>query len=87
MKGMSKKWKLLGYDTFSSEWYILPGSFASEKDAQTAADRRLDDLERTQPSASSGGQGSLGIQDRVFIQRPDGSKYRHIRRKLAPERN
>jgi len=84
---MSKPWKLLGYDTFSSEWYSLPGSYRSEREAQAAADARLDDLERTQPSRSSGGQGDLGIQDRVFIQRPDGSQYRHARRRLSPERN
>ena len=67
--------KLLGYDTFSNEWYDLD-KFKTEKEAVRAGKTRLRDLEVTQPSATSGGQESMGIQDRVFIERPDGSKYR-----------
>ncbi len=67
--------KLLGYDTFSDEWYDLD-EFKTEAEAQTAGRERLEDLEKTQPSHQSGGQAPQGIQDRVFIQRPDGSKYR-----------
>lgn len=68
-------WKLVGYDTFSNEWYDLE-SFKTEKAALTAAKKRLEELEKTQPATSSGGQGRYGIQDRVFIERPDGSQYR-----------
>jgi hypothetical protein len=73
-------WKLQGYDTFSSEQYPLEGVYPDEPTAQRAADRRLADLERQQPTATSGGQAPGGIQDRVYIVRPDGSKYRWNRR-------
>jgi hypothetical protein len=69
-------WKLLGYDTFDGMWYALQGEYESEWDARAAAQQRLMELERTQPTESSGGQSSTGIQDRVFIVRPDGTKYR-----------
>jgi len=65
--------KLLGFDTFSSEWYSL-GSFHTEGKALAAAQAKLRVLEHTQPSRSSGGQS--GIQDRVFIERPDGTQAR-----------
>lgn len=70
------KWRLLGYDAFEGGPDALYGlgEFASEADAQIAARKRLLDLEITQPSGSSGGQG--GIQDQVFIVRPDGTTYR-----------
>lgn len=68
-------WKLLGYDEFSSEWYDLD-SYPTEKAAQNAAKKRLQELEKTQPTGSSGGQGFYGIQDRVFIERPDRTRYR-----------
>lgn len=69
-----RRWKLEGYDTFEGAYYPLPGTFRTEFAAQTAARARLTELEKTQPSASSG--GACGIQDRVFIIRPDGSHYR-----------
>ncbi len=68
------KWRLLGYDTFSSEEYPLEGEYDTETDAIAAARARLAELEETQPSESSGGQD--GIQDRVFVIRPDGSCFR-----------
>jgi hypothetical protein len=67
-------WKLQGYDTFAREYYPLDGEFDTEADAITAAKSHLADLEREQPSASSGGQD--GIQDRVYIIRPDGTFFR-----------
>ena len=68
-------WKLAGYDTFSDEWYGIGGAeYPSETAAQAAAQEKLKELEALQPSAQSGGQS--GIQDRVYIQRPDGT---HIR--------
>lgn len=67
--------KLMGLDTFSSEWYSL-GSFATEEKARTAGLVKLRELEESQPSSSSGGQAEMGIQDRVFILRPDGTRHR-----------
>ena len=47
-----------------------------EQEARAAAIEQLEELEKHQPSAQSGGQPSKGIQDQVFIARPDGSSYR-----------
>ena len=68
-------WKLIGYDTFAGEWYDLSGSYPSEASARRAAQRQLCKLEKLQPSAQSGGQS--GIQDQIYIVRPDGSHYRY----------
>jgi uncharacterized protein involved in type VI secretion and phage assembly len=74
-KAKSKgKWKLAGYDTFSSEWYDLDGRYGTKKKAQEAARKRLRSLERSQPTSTSGGQS--GIQDQVFIVDPDGGRTR-----------
>lgn len=70
-------WKLEGYDTFDGEYYSLEGEYTSEADARKAAKARLEELEKTQPSDSSGGQTAMGIQDRVFILGPNGSRYRY----------
>ncbi|HEY5446680.1 MAG TPA: hypothetical protein VIJ87_19920, partial [Pyrinomonadaceae bacterium] len=69
--------KLLGYDTFSNEWYNLE-EFSTEKKAREAGIKRLEELAISQPASSSGGQTSGGIQDRVFIEFPDGNRYRVI---------
>ena len=66
-------WKLKGYDTFAREPYTLPGRYFSQAAAERAAWRRLRELEVTQPQTMSGGQN--GIQDRVYIIRPDGTQY------------
>jgi hypothetical protein len=71
----SGRWRLRGHDTFAGENYPLPGGFRTEKAAQNAARRRLAELERSQPSATSGGQD--GIQDQVYVVRPDGTSYRY----------
>ncbi len=71
-----KKWTLEGYDTFSNESYSLQGSYNSEKEARAAASLRLGRLEQSQPTASSGGQGFGGIQDRVYIVSPTGERTR-----------
>ena len=76
MSKTKKKWKLEGYDTFSSESYSLDGEYNSEAEARAAAKKRLAHLEKTQPSSESGGQGFCGIQDRVYIVAPDGTKSR-----------
>jgi len=67
-------WKLQGHDTFSREDYPLPGEYETEDEAIAAAHERLEHLETTQPSRTSGGQG--GIQDRVYVIRPDGTRFR-----------
>jgi hypothetical protein len=72
------RWKLQGYDVFSDEYYRLPGRHWTEALARMAARRYLKSLERMQPSASSGGQKKGGLQDRVFILRPDETGYRYV---------
>ena len=73
---MDEQWKLEGYDTFSEESYSLSGNYPDRQSAEAAARKRLLELERTQPTSSSGGQDEHGIQDHVFVVRPDGTKYR-----------
>jgi hypothetical protein len=82
------KWKLEGYDAFSGDPYPLGtilveggGTLDGLKpecrtygEAWADALKALALLERTQPSASSGGQS--GIQDRVYIVHPDGRRER-----------
>ena len=70
----ARLWKLQGYDTFSREDYPLPGEYETEESAIAAAHERLEYLESTQPSLTSGGQD--GIQDQVYVNRPDGSRFR-----------
>jgi hypothetical protein len=73
------KWGLMGHDTFQGgpdAFYPLPGEFDTEVEAQEGARRRLAELEIEQPSSSSGGQAATGIQDRVYVVRPDGTIYR-----------
>jgi hypothetical protein len=78
----TRRWKLLGYDTFSNEWYTYrddkfkPLEFKSFNAAKEAARKKLTELEKSQPSTSSGGQGFFGIQDRVFIETPEGEQIR-----------
>lgn len=67
----SKGFNLLGFDTFEGEYYPLPGVYHTYKAALNAARARLKALEMEQPSQRSGGQS--GIQDQVFIQRPNGN--------------
>ena len=76
MKKFKRVWHLVGYDTFANEWYNLDGEFHSLAAVEKAARARLELLEQRQPSASSGGQGLGGIQDRVFIETPEGRRYR-----------
>jgi hypothetical protein len=88
----AETWKLEGYDTFDGESYPLGDvklasgatidgmqpSYPSYEAARADALKRLAHLERTQPTASSGGQGFGGIQDRVYIIHPDGRRERVI---------
>jgi hypothetical protein len=74
-RGMpSRLWKIQGHDTFSREDYPLPGEYETEEEAVAAAHERLEHLEATQPSPTSGGQD--GIQDQVYVIRPDGIVFR-----------
>lgn len=70
----NKPWKLVGWDTFSHEEYPI-SEHKTQDLAEAAAAKRMQELEERQPSKSSGGQGVFGIQDRVYIQRPDGTQY------------
>jgi hypothetical protein len=67
-------WKISGYDTFANEAYPLGGRYASQAAAERAARKRLGLFELMQPGDVSGGQA--GIQDHVYVHRPDGSSYR-----------
>jgi hypothetical protein len=67
-------WQVKGWDTFAGESYPI-GSYSTEAGAVRAAQRHLRSLEKSQPTAQSGGQAPGGIQDRVSIVRPDGSEY------------
>lgn len=84
-------WRLEGYDTFDGQSYPLgtirlegstesidgmKPSYDSYEDALADARKRLAGLETSQPAARSGGQGTYGIQDRVFIIHPDGRRER-----------
>ncbi len=68
------RWRLLGVDAFAGEDYTIEGEYDTEAKAVAAAEQRLAELEKTQPSAESGGQN--GLQDRVYVVRPDGSCFR-----------
>lgn len=64
----SAPWGLRGVDTFADETYEIEGNYESELAATAAGHRQLDDINRLQPKATSGGQD--GIQDRIFIVGP-----------------
>lgn len=72
------KWCLEGFSVVENRPYPLRGECDNEADALDAARLRLAHLERFQPTESSGGQDDDGIQDRIFIVRPDGSRYRFV---------
>jgi hypothetical protein len=69
--------KLLGYDMFSREWYSLD-QFSTWDKARKAGVKKLEELAISQPANSYGGQSINGIQDRVFIEHPNGKRYRVI---------
>lgn len=71
-----KPWKLAGYDTFDGHFYKIEGMYDTEEDAIKAAHKRLIELEELQPTEYSGGQPPFGIQDIVYVVRPDGFMYR-----------
>lgn len=69
------EWRLEGYDTFEEVAYPLEGTYGRREEAEAAAEARLAELERSQPTATSGGQN--GIQDRIFLVSPDGARIRY----------
>lgn len=77
--------RLEGYDTFEAgsthgdhPFYPIEGEYDTLAQVERAGRRKLAELEKDQPTESSGGQGVNGIQDRVFIVYPDGSKVRFM---------
>jgi len=72
---LSRRWIIEGWDTFAGEPYHV-GRYFTESGARRRARRYLRKLEAMQPAETSGGQSPDGIQDRVFIVRPDGTRYR-----------
>ncbi len=77
LRSSSPAWSLQGFDTFAGEYYSLGGRYSAEQAVRRAARKELRRLEKAQPSSQSGGQGPDGIQDRIFIVRPDKSMYRY----------
>jgi len=73
---LSAEWNLDTKDGFDmeAEPFRLSGPYGSEEEALRAADARFAELEALQPCAESGGQE--GIQDRLYLVRPDGSSRR-----------
>lgn len=85
MESRRSKWRIEGYDTFESQWdmesdpfYPIEGEWDTEEEALKAAKDYLRIIEKHQPTSTSGGQSAAGIQDHVYIVRPDGSKYRCV---------
>lgn len=66
----SSKWHLMGQDGFDYETYPLAYDIDDLETAQLLMSARRRELERTQPTGSSGGSGFGGIQDRVEIIHP-----------------
>src|SRR5262245_31069743 len=73
-------WGVDGYDTFEGgdAYYNVTKGLATEAEARAAASEYLRKIEAHQPSEHSGGQDPYGIQDRVFIVRPDGPRERVV---------
>lgn len=69
-------WRIAGLDLFDGTFYDLDGEFATEESAQEAACKRYDELDKTQASAGD-------LQDRVYIVRPDKTKYRALKARTA----
>ena len=74
-KSVPGKFKLLVYDAFEGEFY-QEKTYKTEDEALESARDKLSALEKAQPSTRSGGQEQSGIQDRVFIQYPNGRLIR-----------
>jgi hypothetical protein len=72
-------WRVLGIDGFDDDaGFYLVAKCDTEQEAFERAQSYLQELERTQPISSSGGQGPDGIQDQVYIQRPEDGAIKRI---------
>lgn len=78
IKNLTKnKWRIEGWDVFDAGNYKIEGEYDTEEQALEAANLELFELEKVQPTKTSRGQSAMGVQDRIYIVRPDGSKYRY----------
>jgi len=68
----SNCWRLSGWDTFAHESYPI-GDFPDEASAREAAKKRL--KKYAQSRHRTGGPPPGGIEDLIFVVRPDGSSY------------
>ena len=82
---MKETWRVLGFDAFDEEYYPLSGDFETEDGAKKLASEKFDQINLSQPDEQSSGQDDDGIQDRLFIEKPDGSLIRFL--PLSPETN
>lgn len=74
LRRLRGEWTIEGWDTFGGHSYSIPGRYRNEAAAALAARRYLKNLERMQPTESSGGQA--GIQDQVHVRGPGGQSIR-----------
>ena len=82
------RWKVLGQDAFDTKaGMYTKGEYITETEALHAAYKYLVDLDETQPASESGGQRSGGLQDRVYIEAPDGKIRRITAMKTSGEIN
>ena len=65
-KTKTNDWKIVGFDSFDMEWYPIEGTYATEEEAEKAARARL------KPVLI----GQQDIQDRVFVEDPNGNVRR-----------
>ncbi len=61
------KWGIATYDAFADEWYGGGLPYDTEEEAVAEGEKQRKDIEIQQPTSSSGGSGSGGIQDRVYL--------------------
>ena len=75
------RWKVLERDAFDpdAEAYTK-GEYATETQAVHAAYQYLEHLEKTQPTSQSRGQSREGLQDRVYVESPNGAVRRILPR-------
>ncbi len=73
------RWKVLGQDSFDMDPEVYSVSeHVTHCEALNAAYRYLEKLEKEQPTYRSGGQPPHGIQERVYLETPDGKKRERV---------
>lgn len=80
---MAGKWCLAGYDMLEGTPYPLNGEWNNESETLDAARLHMAHLEMTQPTAETGGQDDDGIQDQVWVIRPNRTRYRFVEIMIA----